>query len=78
MKDLNSCKTFSLKKFNQLSQIQNQLPSTLRIFSNKIMSMLKLLHADDYKRKEAFFQRLNGFPFSISVLNMASNIMYTV
>lgn len=42
------------------------------------MSMLKLLHADDYKRKEAFFQRLNGFPFSISVLNMASNIMYTV
>lgn len=34
MKDLNSCETFSLKKFNQLSQIQNQLPSTLRIFSN--------------------------------------------
>lgn len=43
MKDLNSCKTFSLKKFNQLSQIQNQLPSTLRIFSNlDIQRLLEL------------------------------------
>lgn len=43
MKDLNSCETFSLKKFNQLSQIQNQLPSTLRIFSNlDIQRLLEL------------------------------------
>lgn len=43
MKDLNSCETFSLKKFNQLSQIQNQLPNTLRIFSNlDIQRLLEL------------------------------------
>ena len=39
--------------------------------SDNIINMLKLLHEeDDYKRKQHFFQRLNGFPFSISVLGV--------